>query len=456
LTHDSRHLHLAVNVHGIGIGPTAWQDAENPLGALDLDHFARVAQVAERGHFDAFFLADSLAPPIPPEAGIIWGLDPQLVLASVAAVTEHIGLVESVSTTFTEPYNVARSVASLDYLSRGRASWNVVTSYDQAAARKFGLRELPSRDQRYRRAAEFVDVVRALWDSWGDDAIVLDRVHNVFADSGRIIPIEHRGEFFDIEGALQLPRPPQGHPVLFQAGGSEAGLDLAARYADGVFSAQHTLRGAQRSYEDVKRRLAAFGREREDLTILPGLSLVLEASDEEAERRMRSTRELLGEDTAVERFLATVGVDLAPSEYDLPVPAQVREVFAGGFHNRGFDRATLDLLDERPQITPRELANAGGNVHRLLVGGPEKVADDIERWFKAGAADGFVLMFDRLPAGLEAFVDHVVPLLVRAGIFRSEYAGATLRDHLGLTAVPRLLRDRARSPRKGQAVGASH
>jgi FMN-dependent oxidoreductase (nitrilotriacetate monooxygenase family) len=261
MTDTTRQLHLSVNVHGVGISPMAWQfTSGGPLGALDGDHFARVAQIAERGHLDGFFLADSLAPPFPPEYGIVWGLDPLLILSSVAAATERIGLIASVSTTFNEPYNVARSVASLDYLSRGRASWNVVTSYDQMSARKYGLERLPERSERYRRAAEFVEVVRALWDSWDDEAIVLDRERNVFAESPLVRAVEHHGEFFEVSGALQLPRPPQGHPVLFQAGASEAGLDLAARYADGVFSAQHTVRGAVRSYDDLKRRVAAVGR----------------------------------------------------------------------------------------------------------------------------------------------------------------------------------------------------
>jgi FMN-dependent oxidoreductase (nitrilotriacetate monooxygenase family) len=434
---SDRQLHLAVNVLGIGIGPAAWrlQKKGNELGAIDLRHFENVATIAERGHLDAFFLADSLAPPFPPEAGLTWGLDPQILLASLTAVTERIGLVGSVTTTFTQPYNVARSIASLDFLSRGRAGWNVVTSYDQPGARKFGLTKLPDKSERYRRAAEFADVVLALWDSWDDDAIVLDHERNIFADSARIRPVDHHGEFFDVFGPLQLPRPPQGHPVLFQAGASDAGLALAARYADGVFSAQHTLRGARAYYDDLKGRLAANGRDDEDLKILPGVSLIIGSSDEAAERRAREARELVGEDTLVERFLAPLGIDLPVADYDRAVPPSVREAFARGFHNKGFDKATLDLLDERPQITPRELATSGGNVHRILVGGPEKVADDFEHWFREGAADGFVLMFDRLPDGLEAFVDHVVPLLVRKGIFRAEYEGETLRDHLGLRPV---------------------
>jgi FMN-dependent oxidoreductase (nitrilotriacetate monooxygenase family) len=435
---SDRKLHFAVNVLGIGIGPASWQlqAPGNERGALDLRHYENVAAIAERGHLDAFFLADSMAPPFPPEAGVTWGLDPQILLASVAAASERIGLVASVTTTFTEPYNVARSIASIDFLSRGRAGWNIVTSYDEAGARKFGLPNLPDKSERYRRAAEFTDVVLALWDSWDDDAIVLDRERNIFADSSRVHPVDHHGDFFDIEGALQLPRPPQGHPVLFQAGASEAGLDLAARYADGVFSAQHTLRGAKQSYRDLKDRLAAHGRDQEDLKILPGVSLIVGGSDEEAERRARESQVLVGEDAIVEQFLARLGIDLPVADYDRAVPSSVRDAFARGFHNKGFDKATLDLIDERPRITPRELASAGGNVHRILVGGPEKIADDIEHWFREGAADGFVLMFDRLPSGLAAFVDHVIPLLVRRGLFRAEYEGDTLRDHLGLRRVP--------------------
>jgi len=428
----TRQLHLNVNVLGIGSSPVAWRLARDPLGALDLDHFIRVAQIAERGHLDGFFLADSLAPLVPPEAGIWWGLDPVVLLSALTAATQHLGLIASVTTTFSEPYNVARTFASLDHLSGGRVSWNVVTSYDQAGSRKFGLESLPDRDQRYRRAAEFIDVVRDLWDSWDPDSIVLDTERNVFADSSRIKPVAHAGEFFTVHGALQLPQPPQGHPVLFQAGGSPAGLDLAARYADAVFSAELTLAGAQRTRRTLKEKAAQYGRPADTPKVFPGLSLVLGATEAEAEERLRAIAELTSEDDNVESFFGRLGIDLSRAELDRPIPAAVRAAYEAGVHNGGFDKATIDLLDENPTITPRELVRAGGNVHRTLAGGPEQIADDIQRWFEAEAVDGFNLMFDVVEDGLEAFVDHVVPLLVARGLFRSEYTGTTLRDHLGL------------------------
>jgi FMN-dependent oxidoreductase (nitrilotriacetate monooxygenase family) len=431
-----RQMHLAVNVHAIGFSPAAWLMAgDNALGSLDPDHFVRVARTAERGHLDAFFLADGFKQPFALETGIIWGLDPLLTLATVAAATEHIGLIGSVSTTFNVPYIVARWFASLDHLSRGRASWNVVTTYDDDVAVKFGRPHLPDPQERYRRAAEFVDVVLALLDSWEPEAIVLDRERRVFADPDRIRSIDHHGEFFDVQGSLQLPGPPQGRLPLFQAGASVAGREMAARYASGVFSAQHTLRGARAAYDDQKQRVANHARSPEDLKILPGVTLVVADSDAAAAARAQEARELLGENESVAEFLAMLGIDLPASAYDRPIPPEVREVFARGFLTRGFDRATLDLIDERPQITPRELTNAGGSLHRTVVGGPERIADDLQEWFEAGAGDGFVLMFDLLPEGLEAFVDHVVPLLVERGLFRSEYEGSTLRDHLGLTSL---------------------
>lgn len=435
MTGPARDLHLNVNVLGVGSSPIAWQLVDNPLAAVDLDHYIRVAKIAERGHLDAVFLADSLAPPVPPEAGIWWGPDPIVVLSALAAATDRVGLIGSVSTTFTEPYNLARSFASIDHFSGGRVSWNIVTSYDQAGSRKFGLAELPDREDRYRRAAEFIEIVRDLWDSWTTESLIFDRERNVFADSSRIKPVDHDGEFFRVHGSLQLPRPPQGHPVLFQAGGSPSGLALAAKYANAVFTAEHTLSGAQRTYQTLKSLVRDAGRNPDQFAVLPGISLVLAGTDEEAYARQREVAEIVGEDSSVIASLARLGVELSSEQIDQPVPPTVKAAYERGVHNGGFDKATLDLLRDNPQITPRELARAGGNVHRTVIGGPEKIADTIEEWFISGAADGFNLMFDVVEQGLADFVDYVVPLLIQRGLFRSEYTGATLRDHLGLDQV---------------------
>ncbi|TGD87861.1 LLM class flavin-dependent oxidoreductase [Mycolicibacterium sp. CH28] len=433
-----RELHLGVNVLSDGMHPAAWQHpGADPNWFTDLSYWIEVARIAERGTLDALFLADSsslfqrpdeplVAPPL--------ALDPLILLSALASATTHLGLIGTVSTSFEEPYNVARRFASLDHLSRGRVAWNVVTSSDPYAWNNFGGGAQPDREQRYARAAEFIDVVRALWDSWDDDAVLADKATGAFSRPGAIRTIDHRGEFFSVDGPLTLPRSPQGHPVLFQAGGSTGGLDLAARYADGVFAAQASLPDALRNAADLRSRTAAYGRPQDAIRIMPGLSFVLGSTEAEARRRNDELNELAG-DRRLAHLAGQLSVDPAELDWDKPLPQWLLDGAVTDTGSQGARDIVVNVA-RREHLTVRELLDRVITWHRLVVGGPEQIADAIEEWFVAGAVDGFNLMPDVFPSGLELFVDHVVPILRARGLFRREYTATTLRGHLGLTRLP--------------------
>ncbi|BBZ75326.1 nitrilotriacetate monooxygenase component A [Mycolicibacterium anyangense] len=435
---STRQLHLGVNVLSDGMHPAAWQyPGADPNWFTDLSFWTNLARIAERGTLDALFLADSpslfqnpgeplVAPPL--------ALDPLILLSTLASVTTHLGLIATVSTSFEEPYNVARRFASLDHLSRGRVAWNVVTSSDPYAWNNFGGTAQPDRAQRYRRAAEFIDVVRALWDSWDDDAVLADKASGAFSRPGAIHTIGHRGEFFSVDGPLTLPRTPQGHPVLFQAGGSPGGLDLAARYADGVFAAQASLPDALRNAADLKARTVAHGRPRDAIRIMPGLSFVLGSTEAEARRRHDELNELAGE-RRLAHLAAQLSVNPAELSWDQPLPQWLLDGAVTDAGSQGARDIVVNLA-RRERLTVRELLERVITWHRLVIGGPEQIADAIEEWFVAGAVDGFNLMPDVFPSGLELFVEHVIPILRQRGLFRREYTTTTLRGHLGLGRIP--------------------
>ncbi|KQY08445.1 monooxygenase [Mycobacterium sp. Root135] len=422
--------------------PAAWRHpGADPQWFTDPAYWIGLAKTAERGTLDALFLADSpslFQNPGEPLGAPPLALDPIVLLSTLASVTTHLGLIGTVSTSFEEPYNVARRFASLDHLSRGRIAWNVVTSSDPYAWNNFGrsgdAAGQPDRRERYRRAAEFVDVVRALWDSWDDDAVLADKATGAFGRIGAVNTIDHRGEYFSVDGPLTLPRSPQGHPVLFQAGGSAGGLDLAARYADGVFAAQASLPDAVRYADDLRARTVAHGRPRDAIRIMPGLSFVLGSTEEEAQRRNRELNELSG-DGRLAHLAGQLSVDVSELKWDEPLPAWLVD----GAESAGGSQGARDIvvnLARRERLTVRQLLDRVITWHRLVVGSPEQLADAIEEWFVAGAVDGFNLMPDVFPSGLELFVDHVVPILRDRGLFRREYTHATLRGHLGLPRVP--------------------
>jgi FMN-dependent oxidoreductase (nitrilotriacetate monooxygenase family) len=417
-------MHIALNLHALGTHPGAWRlDGGHPHGLVDIDYYKRIAQTAERGLLDAIFFADALTVGGQPSSDLGWVMDPTLIIAALADATVDVGFIASYSTTFAEPYTVARTFASLDHITGGRVGWNVVTSYDERAARNFGEAQLPDKALRYRRAAEFVDVVTALWNSWEEGALVGDKATGTLIDYQRVHAIDHAGEFFEVEGPLQVPRAPQGRPVIFQAGGSPAGRDLAARWADGIFSAQMEIDAAIAYRDDIHVRAARFGRRPEEVAVLPGVVIVVGSTDEEAHQIKTELDDLTGGAQArLIQFAGFVGVDPERLSLDKPVPAGVVPAAAGV--PQGFRDALQSVLD-RPDRTLREVLSRGLG-HRLLVGSPETIADDLERWFLAGAGDGFNIMSESYPDGLERFVDHVVPVLQARGLYRRSYAGRLL------------------------------
>lgn len=431
-----RLLHINVaNVINPGSHPGAWRSPEGrPFGHLDVAHYHEVARIAERGLLDAVFLADqvSIGPNIGegPGFGVI---DPVVTVASMAAVTEHIGFIATVSTSFSHPYNVARTFASLDHVTRGRIGLNLVTTMAENAAQNFGLDKLPVHDDRYRRAAEFVDVATALWDSWEDGALIGDRKNGVFADASRIHKINHVGKDFSVAGPLQIPRSPQGRPLLVQAGGSEQGRNFAARYAEAIFVALQVLGEGRAFYADIKARARRFGRDPDTIAILPGVSLIIGGTEAEAIKRKNELDEIAGLDSsrALQQFAKRFGIDPDDLDLDSPVPLERLGSLDNPQHqSRGFADAALSLLRDR-SLTLRQVLEKGTG-HRRIVGSPEQIADSLEEWFNEGAADGFNIFSDVYPTGLSAFVDHVVPVLQRRGLFRTEYASKTLRGHYGL------------------------
>ncbi|WP_205473408.1 NtaA/DmoA family FMN-dependent monooxygenase [Nocardioides sp. SYSU D00038] len=427
------HLPLVVNMQPSGVHQGAWQaPGADPRAFVDLGYHRELARQAERGVLDAVFLADFAA--LQPESHRQprWTLDPLVTLSALAGATEHVGLVASISTTLVEPYAVARAVASLDHVSGGRAGWNVVTSFDPASARNVGLAELPDKAVRYRRAGEHVDVVRALWSSWEDGALAFDRTTHTFIDTAKVHPVDHHGEFFDVAGPLQVPPPPQGQPVVFQAGGSEGGRDLAARQADAVFAAQLTLASARDYRADIRARAAALGRDPQHLLLFPGVVVVAGETRAEALAKRRALDDLVGTPEARLVNLAHfLGVDQALLRLDRPLPPEAHRPATHGAD--GFRLAVLSFFADGER-TVGDFLREGSFGHRSLVGDPVTIADDLQSWWEGGAADGFVLMFDALPSGLRDFVDLVVPELRRRGLTRPAYDGSDLRTRLGLPA----------------------
>lgn len=429
---SQRRLHINVNVLSSGSHPAAWRSPEgNPRGYVEIEHYQEIARIAERGRLDAVFLADALAVAPDLRGGPTWALDPVVTIAGMAAVTTAIGFVGSASTTFNHPYNIARTYASLDHTTRGRVAWNIVATYDERAAGNFGLDRLPSHDDRYARASEFVDVVTALWDSWEDEALVLDRTAGVFADPARVHAIDHAGPHFSVAGPLQIPRSPQGRPVLVQAGGSDQGRALGARHADAIFTVQQVLGEAQAFYADIKSRAAAFGRDPTSIKVLPGLTVIVGSTEAEARARKRELDAIVGDATALRRFAGRLGARAEDLDIDRPVPLELLDRVFTAQGSQGFGEATLALARDR-SLTVRQIIDRGGGAHRIVAGGPEQIADTMQHWFESGAADGFNIMCDVFPKGLADFVDHVVPELQRRGLFRTDYADATLRGHFGL------------------------
>jgi FMN-dependent oxidoreductase (nitrilotriacetate monooxygenase family) len=426
----SKHLHLNAFIMANGHHEAAWRHPDTaPVQAMTLKHYADIAQTAERGKLDSLFLADGVA---------LWGdvrynshsrFEPLTLLSALAAVTERIGLIATASTTYNEPYHLARKFASLDHLSGGRAGWNIVTSAGADEARNFNRDARPDHELRYERATEFLEVVTKLWDSWEDDALVIDKESGIFADTERIHTLDHSGPHFQVRGPLNTPRPVQGYPLLVQAGSSETGKEYAARFAEAVFTAQQTFDEGKAFYDDVKGRLAKYNRRPDQIKILPGISPILGRTESEAQQREADLNGLINPEYGLRQLSNMLDHDLFGYDLDGPLP----EV---GNHTEG-NQSRFDLvttLARREQLSIRQLIErlAGGRGHRVFAGTPTQVADQIEQWFTEGAADGFNIMPATLPGGLTDFVDLVVPELQRRGLFRTEYTTKTLREHYGL------------------------
>ncbi|WGL52394.1 LLM class flavin-dependent oxidoreductase [Nocardioides sp. BP30] len=428
-----RTLHFNLFLHDTGHHEASWRlpDAD-PHANLSLAAHQHLARVAEEAKFDSVFLADS---------PVTWGdpgrrpsgkLEPTVLLAALAAGTTRIGLIATASTSYNEPYNLARRFASLDHLSGGRAGWNIVTTAGDAAARNFGLEDQPLHRTRYERADEFLDVATKLWDSWSDEAIVADKEGGVHARRDAVAPIDHRGVHFRVDGPLDVPRSPQAYPLLVQAGSSEDGKEFAARWAEAIFTAQPTLAESQAFYADVKRRVAAAGRRPEHVLVLPGIVPVIGETEAEARELDAELDRLIAPQYALAQLARTLGVAPDLLALDEPLPAELpSEDEIEGAKSR---RTLIVDWARRDGLTVRELIGrlGGGRGHRTFTGTATQVADTIQHYFENGAADGFNIMPAVLPSGLDAFAGQVVPILQERGLFRREYDGVTLREHYGL------------------------
>jgi FMN-dependent oxidoreductase (nitrilotriacetate monooxygenase family) len=424
-----------------------------PLANVDIEYFERLAQLAESVTFDSVFLADGPVLHGNPERRPAGRIEPLTLLTAVARATRRIGLIATASTSYNDPYNLARKFASLDHVSGGRAGWNIVTTAGDDAARNFGLDAQPSHGERYERADEFVEVVRKLWDSWEDDAIVADPESGIWADAGKVHVIDHDGRFYRVRGPLNLPRCPQGHPLLVQAGSSRDGKDFAARHAEAVFTAQQTLEEGQAFYADLKRRAALAGRDPDGVKILPGLVTVIGSTEAEALELDAELDRLILAPQARDLLASRFG--LAPEQLPLdePLPDELpSEDEIEGAKSR---HTLIVELARREKLTVRQLIGrlGGGRGHRTFAGTPEQIADTIEHWGTHGAADGFNIMPAVLPSGFELFAEHVVPILRRRGLIRHEYEGTTLREHYGLARPPSQYASAVTSP--AHAVAAT-
>jgi alkanesulfonate monooxygenase len=429
----AKQLHLGAFMRPVGIHTAWWRYPGAYADAnFNLQHLVQFAQTLERGRFDAFFMADHLAVlnmPMPAlrRSATVTSFEPLTLLSALAMVTQRIGLVATASTTFDAPYHIARRFASLDHISGGRAGWNIVTTSNPDAALNFGLTDHVEHDERYRRAREFFDVVTGLWDSFADDAWLRDQQNGLFFDPARLHVLNHQGEHLSVRGPLNIARPPQGWPVIVQAGASESGRQLAAETAEVIFGSSLTIEDARAFYADVKRRMQVLGRAPDTLKILPGALVIVGRTRDEAVEKQALLDSLVHPDSGVPNLSMRLGVDASGFDLDAELP----DIPQSNASRSGRD--ALVALARREKLTVRQLAQrvgAYGGLH--IVGTASDIADTMQHWLETEASDGFNVMFHTVPAGLDDFVDLVVPELTRRGIFRRSYEGTTLRDHLGL------------------------
>jgi FMN-dependent oxidoreductase (nitrilotriacetate monooxygenase family) len=433
MSQSPRQLSLGAFLMATGHHVAAWRHPDVSADPLDFSVYRRAAQVAEAACFDALFVADSVAvfdDKVASHTARSTYFEPLTLLSALSAITERIGLVGTATTTYNEPYHVARKFASLDHLSGGRCGWNLVTSDAAAEAQNFGRDEHLGHAERYVRAREFHRVVTGLWDSWADDAFLRDKASGRFYAPDKLHVLDHRGEHFQVRGPLNVARSPQGRPVVVQAGSSEAGRELAAETAEVVFTAQASLESAKTFYADLKGRLGKYGRDENALRIMPGVFVVAGQSENEAREKFEAFQELVEPQVGVALLGRMLGnFDL--SEYPLDSPLPELPLTDSGQRSR---QQLLTELAGAENLTLAQLGRriAGGRGHYSLIGTPWQIADELQAWFEERAADGFNVLVPYLPGGLEDFAALVVPELQRRGLFRREYRGRTLREHLGL------------------------
>jgi FMN-dependent oxidoreductase (nitrilotriacetate monooxygenase family) len=430
---EKRQLRLGAFMRPVSIHTAWWRyPGAYPDANFNFRHIARFAQTLERGKFDAFFMADHLALLNMPinalkRSATTTSFDPLTLLPALAVVTERLGLIATASTTFNDPYHIARKFASLDHISNGRAGWNLVTTSNPEAALNFGLEEHVEHGERYRKAREFYDVVTGLWDSWADDAFIRDVENGIYFDPARMHVLNHKGPHYSVRGPLNIARPVQGWPVIVQAGASEAGRQIAAETAEMVFAAGGPMADAQTFYADVKSRMAALGRDPNHLKILPGALVVVGETVAEAQQKRDLLDSLVHPDSGIGSLSIALGTDASKFDLDEPLPEIPETNQSKSGRQRIIDRA------KRDNLTVRQLAQiAGGYGGLSFTGTPKTIADQMEQWLLTNACDGFNVMFPYVPGGLDDFVNLVVPELQRRGLFRTEYEGRTLRENLGL------------------------
>ncbi len=436
MTKPKRQMRLGGFFHPTGNHVAAWLHPEAQADAgMNFRHYVELAQTSERAKFDLVFLADSNATRDGNVAALSrWPqymayFEPTTLLSGLAATTKNIGLVATATTSYNEPYTIARRFASIDMMSEGRAGWNVVTSSNKSEAYNYNRTEHFGHDERYERAREFVEICRGLWDSWDDDAFVRDRETSTYFVPEKLHYLRHQGKHFSVRGPLNVPRPPQGYPVFAQAGASNTGRDFAAEIAEIVFTPLHTLKEAQDFSADIRGRMDKFDRDPSHIKIMPGLNVIVGRTDEEAEEKHQYLQSLIHPDVG-RQLLSTElgGIDLTPFRVDGPLPYHLIPDVEGSSGKRIMDVARRDNLTIRDSY--KQFAGARGQ--RTLKGKPQHIADEMEDWFLKEGVDGFLIQPAHLPVGLNEFVDTVVPELVRRGRFKTKYEGKTLRENLGL------------------------
>lgn len=430
---SDRQLRFGAFMRPVSLHTAAWRyPGAFPDANFNFEHIKRFAQTLERGCIDAFFMADHLAVLNMPmdalkRSATVTSFEPMTLLPALAMVTKHLGLIATGSTTYDEPYHVARRFASLDHISGGRAGWNVVTTSNPDASKNFGREDHLEHAERYARAREFVDVVTGLWDSWADDAFIRDVEHGIYSDPTKLHVLDHKGKYISARGPLNIARPIQGWPVIVQAGASEPGRQLAAETAEAVFTAQSSLEAGQRFYADVKGRMEKVGRDPDHMKILPGCMIYVGDSLDEARAKRAKLDSLVHYDSAIASLSIALGHDASRFDPDGPLP----DIPESNASKSGRERAIE--LARRENMTVRQLAQRlGGHSGLAMLGTPKMIADQMEEWLVTRGSDGFTLQFPYLPQGLDDFVDRVIPELQRRGLFRRQYEGKTLRENLGL------------------------